>query len=306
MEIEHINKQLEIRQSNIITNSRYEMSACELDLVFCVLSQLKQGEEGKKYHLSVKDISTITDRKWNYQQLREATYELISRVYEYTNEKGNLVQISLFSSCEYLNGEGVIEVEISDKMRPHLFDLKEKFTSFRLLASLNMSSKYAKRIYLLCSQWKDVGVLKISIEDLKYKLLLKDPKGKEPEQYVRFSQFKSKVLEQATKEINEHTELKIKYDLIKKGRAFKEVIFTIDTKNSTPTIPLNFEEDLESQKIRKTLEEVGVKRNDVIEQVIQNKELHKIVHKWMYDYRLGHYSHVKNLAGHLLTTLGLV
>lgn len=305
MESEHINNILEVRQSNIITNARYDMSACELDLIFCLLSQLKKDDKNKKYHLRVKDIEAVTGREWQYQQLRESTMNLGSRGYEYVNEAGNLVQVWIFSSCEYLKGQGTIEVEISDKMRPHLFDLKEKFTSFRLLASLHMSSKYAKRIYLLCSQWKDVGILKISINDLKIKLLLKDPQGKEPEQYIRFSQFKSKVLEQATKEINEHTELKIKYDLIKKGRAFKEVIFTIDSKNSTPTIPLNFEEDLESQKIRKNLEEVGVKRSDVIQQIIENKELHKIVHKWMYDYRLGHYNHVKNPAGHLLVTLGL-
>lgn len=307
MDIEHINQQLEIRQSNIITNARYEMSACELDLVFCILSQLKKGEEGKKYLLRVKDISTITDRKWNYQQLRDATYNLISRVYEYTNDDGNLIQVSLFSSCEYINGQGVIKVEISDLMRPHLFDLKERFTSFRLLASLNMSSKHAKRIYLLCSQWKDIGVLKMSIEDLKYKLHFKDPKGKQKELYKQIGELKKRVLNPAMDEINEHTELTVKYDLIKGGRAFKDIIFTIDVKNkvSVSTPSLNFKEDLEAQKIRKILEEIGVKRNDIIQQVTQDKELHKIVHKWLYDYKLGHYSHVKNPAGHLLVTLGL-
>lgn len=305
MEIEHINKDLEIRQSNIITNARYEMSSCELDLVFCVLSQLKKTDHpSQKYYLHVKDISTITERQWNYQQLREATYNLISRVYEYTNHKGNLVQVSLFSSCEYINGEGVIEVEISDKMRPHLFDLKEKFTSFRLLASLSMSSKYGKRIYLLCSQWKDIGILKMTIEDLKFKLHLKDPKGKDKEQYKKVNDFQRSVLIPAMDDINKHTELKVKYELKKKGRAFKDIIFTIDHQNSSIT-PLLFEEDLESQKIKKILADLNIIRKDLIQTIIADQSLYPAIHKWVYQYKLGDFGKVGNPAGHLIKSLGI-
>jgi len=40
----------------------------------------------------------------------------------------------------------------------------------------------------LASQWKDIGKTKAySIDELKFMLKLKDPKGKEPEQFERIS-----------------------------------------------------------------------------------------------------------------------
>jgi plasmid replication initiation protein len=306
MDTENNNK-LEIRQSNIITNSRYEMSACELDLVFLLLSQLKKTDDNnQKYTLYVKEIESITGREWQYQQLRESTMKLVTRGYEFTNQNGNLMQITLFSSCEYLKGKGSIEIEISPKMRPYLFDLKEKFTSFKLMASLNMNSKFSKRIYMLCSQFKDLGKLKMSIEELKFKLHLKDPKGKEKEQFKQIGQLKKDVLNRSVKEINEYSDILIQYELFKKGRSFVDIVFTIIPKDTKHVNLIKFDENVEIQKITQILQNFNITRNDLVTKICNDENLHKIVYKWHYDYKLGNFSNVQNPAGHLLKTLGLV
>lgn len=84
------------------------------------------------------------------------------------------MQVGLLASAEYLKGEGVIELEISEKMRPYLIDLKRNFTSFRLQAAFSLSSKYAKRIYQIASQWKDKSETRVfSLHDFKIMLVSK-------------------------------------------------------------------------------------------------------------------------------------
>ena len=115
----------EIRQHNIITTARYEMSAIEMDLVFCLLSMLKpNNEDGLKYFIDVRELENITGRNWNYQQLQDATYKLNERVYQYQDDK-KLVQFSILQSAEYLKGTGTIELMIAEKAKSFLLDLKE-------------------------------------------------------------------------------------------------------------------------------------------------------------------------------------
>ena len=45
-------------------------------------------------------------------------------------------------------------------MRRYLIDMKNNFTSCRLQSIFSLPSKYAKRIYQIASQWKDIGETK--------------------------------------------------------------------------------------------------------------------------------------------------
>ena len=63
-----------------------------------------------------------------------------------------------------------------------------------------------------------------SIGELKEILGLKDPRGKEPEQYTKVSQLKEKVLDLAKRQINEHTDIVFDYELLKvRGRSFDTI-----------------------------------------------------------------------------------
>jgi plasmid replication initiation protein len=296
----------EIRQSNIITDARYEMTSCELDLFFYLLSQLRpNANDSNRYWLHISDMEALTGRQWNYQQVKEATAVMGSRMYEYYRPNGNLLQIWLFASCEYLKGKGIVEVELSQKMIPHLIELKENFTSYKLLAALNMKSKYAKRIYILCSRWKDKGVKKMTIDELKVMLHLKDPQGIEPEQYRQISELKDRVLEPAKLEINTHSELTIDYQLIKKGRSFQEISFFIDYRQARQsTIEFNTSADIE--RIRQELNSLGITREDYIERIAHDELMRKKHYKWIYEYKNGKYKNVKAPSGYYLKSLGLI
>ena len=72
-----------------------------------------------------------------------------------------------------------------------------------------------------------------SIGELKEILGLKDPRGKEPEQYTKVSQLKEKVLDLAKRQINEHTDIVFDYELLKvRGRSFDTIkLFFVASQN---------------------------------------------------------------------------
>lgn len=299
---------LEIRQDNAITTARYDYSACQLDILFYLLSKLKKDdEENKIYSIYVTEIETMTGRRWNYQQLREATADLGSRMFEI--ETGKLYrQLWIFQKVDYIIGKGCLEISLSNYIRPYLFDLKNNFTSYQLHSVLKLSSKYAKRIYSICSQWKDLGESKLfSIDDFKYILKIKDPLGKDPEQFKQISQFKQFVLDIAVKQINEHTELKIEYVIEKEGRASKNIKFKI-WRSKTSQIPIPFDvepADMRRSQVKEILENFGIKDVALINNILSDGKLIDGVFKFNYDLKVGKIKSDKNPAGLLLTILGL-
>ena len=61
---------------------------------------------------------------------------------------------------------------------------------------------------------------KYSLGEFKEILGLKDPKGKEPEQYTKVSMLQKEVLDRAKKQINGNTDITFDYELKKtRGRA---------------------------------------------------------------------------------------
>lgn len=248
-----------VRIHNELASGRGDFSACMLDILFFILSDLKQGE--RFYTIRAKDISEITGREWNYQQFREATELMGSRMFEIElredknrpKKTTGLLQLWLFSSVQYIHGSGSFEVELSQKALPYLFDLKKNFTSMQLKSLLMCSSKYAKRLYMLGCQWRGAGKApQMTIDELKILLGLKDPKGKKKEKYSRFSQFKQQVLDTAKIQINNETDIIIDYKLHKRGRSYYWIDIFINYQ-AGHQLQIQFDKPIEVQKATQTI-----------------------------------------------------
>jgi plasmid replication initiation protein len=299
---------LEIRQHNAITTARYEMSACEMDIVFYLLSLLRKEDKlGTFYRVKVLDLMAMTGRQWNYQQFLEATSALRGREYVFQDDH-RVLQVGLLASAEYLKGEGVIELEISEKIRPYFIDLKRNFTSFRLQAAFNLSSKYAKRIYQIASQWKDKSETRIyTLHDLKVMLTLKDPKGVVPEQYTKVSMFQKFVLDVAVTQINRHTELRISYELVKKGRAFDTIRFSVE-QQEPQQLPLPFESSIDDVRVasaRQRLAELEIRDARLVEQIVADTQLLAELFNFVHKLKTGKIKATSNSGGLFLTMVGL-
>ena len=226
-----------VKQHNAITSGRYEYTSAMLDILFMTLAMIDTDKPNERtFQIYQRDIEAITGHKWNYQQLREATEGIGSRMFEIETPR-SLKQLWLFSSVEYLLGTGSFLVKVNEDAMPYFFELKNNFTVLHLKSVLSCSSKFAKRLYAIACQWRSVGYHTFEISELKQMLGLIDKDGKE--QFKQFTQFKKDVLEIAAKQINEYTDINLSYEFIKKGRSFHKVKLLINKAlTKQPELPL--------------------------------------------------------------------
>lgn len=273
MELSRVTDEKQLKIHNTITSGRTDYTACQLDVLFMLLACLKDSDKDlKRYNIRVKDIELITGRKWNYQQVLESNEDMMSRVYR-VEEPDGLKQVVLFSEVKYLDGTGSFDMVINPAARPYFFELKNNYTLLELKSVLSCTSKHAKRIYSLCCQWKSAGGHRFDLGEFKEMLGLKDPKGKEVEQYVDASMFRTKVLDVAKKQINKYTDITFDYELKKiRGRKYDTIVMYCGfSKPNLVQTEIDFNQDLEKQKsnaelIRKidAIKAIGI-RDDLAE-----------------------------------------
>ena len=266
------------------------------------------------YQLTVPEMEEMTGKQYNYKQLRESTKAMMGRVHEMDTVHNNrevFRQLVLFKRTDYILGTGIIEVEFNEYASPYLFDLKNNFTSFQVQAALSLTSKHAKRIYQICSQWKDKGeTKKMAILDLKRTLSLADSKGRE--EYTEISMFKKNVLDVAVKQINEKTDLLIGYKLEKVGRGFKNIVFTV--KPQAVALPLAFgvlpdeAPGLAAHQVEnagRLLAQLSITTPALVATILSNAAHVAACNKFAHDLKTGKHTKAHSLSGLLLTILGL-
>jgi plasmid replication initiation protein len=247
---------------NSITSGRFDVSACQLDILFMLLSMLEKNDPvEKEYLISALDIEFITNKSWNYQQLRKATEDFGSRMFEIENEK-TLTQLWLFRRITYYKGTGSFGVMINPDARQYFFELKTNFTYLQLKSVLNCNSKYAKRLYAIACQYRNMKFSPMPLDEFKKMLGLIDKKGKDT--YENATKLKTNVLDIAKKQINENTDVRFDYKLTKvRSRSYNTIHLYI---NSLPAEQLNlfsadipkFDKSVEIQKRIKEITSVGV------------------------------------------------
>jgi plasmid replication initiation protein len=284
-----------IYQHNVITSGRYDYSATMMDILFMVLSSLEVGK--LEYNIHVNDIETITGRKWNLKQLREATESIGSRMFE-IETKESLDQIWLFSRVKYMLGTGSFTIKLNEDATPYFFELKNNFTAMQLKSVLNCSSKYAKRLYGIACQWRSVGSKRFEIEELKKMLGLIDKKGNE--QFERVNDFKKYVLDIAKQQINENTDIEIDFELKKRGRSFHWVTLHINSQKFKQ-LEINFHNSIDVQKFASKLTAYGLTQEqaDVIAQKEKETNFDTLIQELNGKVRSGKVK-IENSVGYLV------
>ena len=249
MELQEVSLEKKIKQHNTITSGRYDFSACQLDILFMLLANINDSDQDlKRYNIRVKDIELITGRSWNYQQVFDSNEDMLSRVF-HIEESDGVRSIVLFSEVKYLKGTGSFDMVINPSARNYFFELKNNFTLLELKSVLGCTSKYAKRLYSLACQWRGTGGHTYNIGEFKEILGLKDPKGKEKEQYRQIGQFKEKVLDIAKRQINDNTDIVFDYELLKlRGRSFDTIKLFCRLYKPQRQVEIDFNQDIEKQK----------------------------------------------------------
>lgn len=231
-----------IKKSNSLINAAYTLSLAEQRLILLAIAQADGDVEAIEDELSVhaRDYARMfsVEMPAAYEALRAATGSLFERRFRYQRRTstGRIeVVVSRWVQCvAYGADEGLVRLKFVTDLIPLLTDLRERFTQYGLEKISGLTSSYAIRLYEVLIAWRSTKRTPvIEISDLRRQL------GVEEHEYLRLESLKRRVIDFALAQINEHTDIKARYDQVKQGRRVMGFEFSFMAKrtgasNSTP------------------------------------------------------------------------
>ena len=159
-----VNGKIEVKKADVIVRARYKLNPLSLKFITSLIAGLRRGDSiNEIYQFKVKDFQELTrlKRKDLYWAVREALKELLEKpiyIPKGKDESDNsFVLFNWVSSAEYKEGEGMVEFEISSKLRPYLLEAQKKFLKYKLENILSLRSGYSIRIYEILKDWLELN-----------------------------------------------------------------------------------------------------------------------------------------------------
>jgi len=256
-------KYIAVRPDNII-EARYDLTAKQNDILDMVLAEV-QEDDNYLYELNIEKYKKLYKKNTSniYRDFKMAIKEFEGKGFYLTKpSEGKQIFFVWFASIYYSDYEGKIVVEIGKKLKELLLEMKRK-TFYRIEYPLNFTSIYSKRIYYYLKRFEDTGWRIDNLDELRQKLQC-------PESYKKYGLFRTYVLEQAQKEINQYSDISFDYEEIKEKRKVVRIKFLIYKQkryNKTPD-----EEQEMNQEYIDELATAADETEDNIEKVIKITE----------------------------------
>lgn len=215
--------------ANDIIKGKQSNTLQQMRFIRLMISQIEQQDkELKKFTCKIQDFADFfgIDKSNLYKDIMTFCSELIKTqtLISTGNPKKPWKAINWFGCAEY-NGNGEITLCLSEQIRPYLIELNRWFTQYQLKSIVGIKSVYGIRLYeiLKCDDNKALG----EKYTFKYKIsTLREILNCE-KKYKQIKEFKEKVIEKATQEINNNTDLFVITEYIKTGRKITDIQFEI-------------------------------------------------------------------------------
>lgn len=224
-------KNIIVKKDNSLVNAAYTLTLAEQRLILLAVTEAS-GQPGLLKNMAIhadryaKQFNTT--RQTAYEALRDAASQLFERRFSFQEitSKGLKTTISRWvSHIAYIEGGAFVEIAFAPHVEPLLCDLKDKFTYYELDQVGSLASVHAIRLYELLISWRSTGKTPtFQLDDFRQKL------GISPDEYLRMTDFKRRVLDASIKQINGHTDILASYDQHKQGRTITGFSFSFSMK----------------------------------------------------------------------------
>jgi plasmid replication initiation protein len=219
---------LKVTKGNGLIQAKYSRGLVETRIVDACIAQIDSKNEltpDRFFEIKASDLFDLTDLENMdavYHQLKVAAKNLIDQKLLIPE---TVTWINWFGSVQAPPGEGKIILQFSVAIKPYLFAIEGKFTSYTQKHTLRFKGSYSHRIYEFLRQWLSFGNKEFSIDELKDRLELDN-------EYDRIGNLKERVIDPAIEEINQYSDLWVKYSQRKTGRKVTHFLFTFGKKKT--------------------------------------------------------------------------
>lgn len=223
-------------KDNALINASYNLDLVEQRLILLAIIEARQSGKGINANdpLTIHAESYINQfsahRNTAYEGLKSACKALFLRYFTYQEPRGKAIaniQSRWVSQIAYIDEQAKVEIIFAPAIIPLITRLEKEFTKYDIQQVSGLSSGYAIRLYELLIAWRSTGKTPIiEINEFRKKLGVLDT------EYKQMNNFKSRVLEPAITQINEKTDIKVKVEQHKTGRAISGFSFKFKQKQT--------------------------------------------------------------------------
>lgn len=218
---------LVVKDNDMIQRSRHSLSLTEQRVILFLISKIKPTDNFlKPYKFTVSEFCGVCGLN---DHTSGTYYSYIKDTIKELRDKSFWVRIGtveeLFSwldTAKIDEADGTISITLSQSITPYLLGLKERFTSYELTNILAMRSNYSVRLYELLKSYSGLNSKGFTLDELRLRV--------DASVYTRFVDLKRRVIEPAVREINEFSDLTVKYEILKSGKKVTHVRFFIQEK----------------------------------------------------------------------------
>ena len=219
-----MSQEIVVTKGNALVEASYRLSISEQRVLAFAIARIHPDDDDFGIcRFKATDLQKLIEsaNKDEHQRLKALVKDLAERTLQIPRESGGWLVASWLASGEYFPGRGEIELEFSQKLKPYLLLLRERFTSYGIENIVKLRSRYSIRLYELLKQYESIGRRSFELAELRHILGLSD---NEFGQWIDFKRF---VLERAQRELPKKTDLGFSYTTRKHIRAVAFVDFEI-------------------------------------------------------------------------------
>lgn len=220
-------------KANSLIDASFNLSLVEQRLMLLAITEARELKQlSPETPIEVRAVTYReqynVDRSESYKQLAEASKQLFNRQFSYidTYKNDDAVSVSRWvNEVTYVTDKGMVVLYLNRNVISMISRLEEQFTKYHLMQISDLSSQYSIRLYELMAKYINLGnSRKYPIEEIRGLF------GIGINEYKSMSDFKKRVLDLAVNELNDKTDITVKYEQFKAGRVITHLLFKITKK----------------------------------------------------------------------------
>lgn len=217
-----------VKANEIIQRARVDLGILELKTFAFILSKVKPNDQqGQEYTFSVQEYCKVCDiddkNGKNYLNVKKALKTLRDKSFWLIDEDGRESTVGWLSKARIDKRSGKATVKLDEDIQKYIVGWFEQYTQYSLCQVLPMQSQYSFLMFELLKSYSNYKQYVFGLDDLKSRL--------GATHYTDYRDFKKRVLDIATKEINLYTDLEISWEPISKGRKIIQIKFYISERD---------------------------------------------------------------------------
>lgn len=221
------------KANKLIQESRFSLTLQQQKVILYLISQITPADDDfHTYEFDIRDFCRVCgldyDNGGNYEALKEQIKKIADQsMWIHIEEKDEDALIRWIEKPRIKRNSGIVQIRLDEDLKPYLLQLKENFTQYELIYTLNFKSKYTIRLYELIKSIHynplEPYERTFAIADLRRML--------DAEKYTRFNHFKDRVLIPAMQEINKYSDKIVDYKPLKTSHKITAIKIYVRSKH---------------------------------------------------------------------------